>query len=172
MKKMLVITAAVVVLFGSLYFYMSGRGRRVNTGLAAGGAPENFILGMKGPEIYRLNDIIGRYVIVLAFLDSAPPSVKFLDMYRSRLWDYILSRPDIIWFNIKKDEQHAVIEEQTEHLNLMYRTPYSSMPDLYDFKNMPAVLIIDKKGVIKLVYSGYSPTIFSDLRDGLAAAAK
>jgi hypothetical protein len=34
------------------------------------------------------------------------------------------------------------------------------------------VLVIDKKGVLKLVYSGYSPTIISDLRTGLSAASK
>jgi hypothetical protein len=173
MKKTLIITIALIVLSGALYFFMNRAGlHRGNSSLTAGGTPENFTLGMKGSTAYGLSDIIGKYIIVLAFLDNNIPSGKFLDIYKARFSDYILSRHDIIWFNIKKDALHAVIEEQTKHLNLLYRMPVSGLPDFYNFKNMPAILVIDKNGVIKLAYSGYSPTIINDLRAGLSVAAK
>jgi hypothetical protein len=105
MKKTLIITISLAILGGILYFYMYrtglNRGRPV---LSAGGTPEDFTLGMKGSKVYMLNDINGRYIVVLAFLDNGTPSEKFLALYRNGFSDYILSRPDVACYTGRTDK--------------------------------------------------------------------
>jgi hypothetical protein len=172
MKKILTVFAVIIVTAAALsWFAHLVRGKIKNVPMA-GGAPEDFVLGVRSSVTYRLTDFLGKRVIVLAFLDNSANSNKFEQGCAGSLGGLLGNRHDLIWFNIKRENMHAVIKEQTKTLSLMYRAPLSDIPGFYGFSTLPSVLVIDRTGTIKLVYSGYSPTIFSDIRDSLPKTAK
>jgi len=172
MKKILTVFIVIIVTAAALsWFAHLVRGKVKNVPMA-GGLPEDFILGVRNSVTYRLNDFLGKRVIVLAFLDNSANSGRFEEGCAGSLGGSMGNRHDLIWFNIKHENTHAVIKEQTKTLSLMYRTPLSNIPGFYNFSTLPSVLMIDKTGTIKLMYSGYSPTIFSDIRDSLPKTAK
>lgn len=137
--------------------------------LIAGSYAKDFILGMKNSTIYKLSDFIGKYNIILAFLDTSPQSHKINNIIENdRLKSFLQKNNDVIWFNILKDDSHRmIIEEKTDEVNLSYRTLSENIPKFYNFKNFPSIIIINKSGIIHLVYSGYSPTIVNDILDTL-----
>jgi len=172
MKKILVIFAVLAAAAAAFsWFAHISRGKTRNVPVA-GGAPEDFVLGFANSTAYRLNDFLGKRVIVLAFLDNSANSGRFEQGCAGSLSGEFADRHDLIWFNIKRDGPHTVIMEQTRVLSLMYRAPSADIPGFYSFPALPAVLVIDRTGTIKLVYSGYSPTIFNDIHSSLPKAAK
>jgi hypothetical protein len=172
MKKFFIITAAVIVIAFGFSYFAPLPWKKNHPAPAAGGTPEDFILGMSNSVTYRLNDFLGRNVIILVFLDNSVNSRKFEEACAGSLNESFGNRRDLIWFNIKRGVSHTVIQEQTKKLSLTYRTPAFGIPAFYSFSNLPSVLVIDKNGIIKLLYSGYSPTIFSDIKNSLPKAAK
>jgi len=172
MKKILTVFVVLLALAGAIsWFVHMFRGKSGNTPVA-GGLPEDFVLGMSNSVTYRLGDFLGKHVIVLAFLDNNANSVRFEQGCAESLDGPFKERHDLVWFNIKRENAHAVIKEQTKTLSLMYRAPSSEIPGFYAFKTLPTVLLIDRTGTIKLVYSGYSPTIFDDILASMPKPAK
>jgi cytochrome oxidase Cu insertion factor (SCO1/SenC/PrrC family) len=142
---------------------------QVKNAILAGSYAKDFIIGMKNSAIYRLSDFIGKYNIILAFLDTSPQSDKINNIVEnSNLNSFINKSSDIIWFNILKDDNNRMtIEEKTQKINLSYRTLSENILKFYNLKNFPSIIIINKEGVIHLVYSGYSPTVINDILDTL-----
>jgi hypothetical protein len=172
MKKILTVFAVLIILAAALSWFahmVRGKTKNVPT---AGGMPEDFILGLSNSVTYRLNDFLGKRVIVLCFMDSSSNSSRFEQGCAGALNGPLADRHDLIWFNIKRENSHAVIKEQTRVISLMYRAPSADIPAFYNFTSLPSVLVIDRTGTIKLVYSGYSPTIFDDIRGSLPKPAK
>jgi hypothetical protein len=172
MKKIIIVFSSVLVIAAAIFYFAPLIWKKSGNTPAAGGTPENLIIGMRNSVTYRLDDLLGRYTIVLAFLDNSVNSRKFEAACAENLLTTFKNRHDLVWLNIKKDRAHIVIEEQTKVFSLMYRTLAASIPQYYNFSRLPSVLVIDKNGIIKLLYNGYSPTIFTDIYHGLPKPAK
>lgn len=172
MKKLAIVFTFTLVIAAALFYFGPLLLKQSKNTPMAGGTPEDFILGMSNSVTYRLNDFFGEHVIVLAFLDNSINSRKFETGCADSINNLFDDRHDLLWFNIRHDGTHTVIEEQTKVLSLMYRTLTSSFPAYYYFSKTPSVLVIDKNGIIKLLYSGYSPTIFADIHSGLPKLVK
>jgi len=163
MKRHLTVSLIIVLCFiAFIISYKKWSQAAKHRGLKAGSNAKDFILGMKNSSVYRLKDLLGKYIIILAFIEDNKASSKFEELLNKNI---LLKRKDILWFNIKKQKLHAIIEEKTETLKIRYRTPYSNIPEYYAFPQSPSVLLIDRYGIIQLVYIGYSPTIINDLND-------
>jgi len=168
MKRLMIFALITLICTaGFLIFHKKWVESKRRAGLNAGKTARNFILGMKDSVVYHLNDFFGEYIIVLVFLDDNYPSSRFDGLFRKNIENFVLKRKNIIWFNIKRQRMHAIIEEKTNKLKLKYRTLYSNLPEFYNFSHFPSVLIIDKHGIIRLVYIGYSPTIVNDLKNSI-----
>lgn len=137
--------------------------------LIVGSYTKDFILGMKNGTIYKLSDFIGKYYIILSFFDTLDQLGKINNIIKNnQLKSFLQKNKDIIWFNILKDDlHHMIIEEKTNKVNLSYRTLSENIPKFYNFKTFPSIIIINKNGIIHLVYSGYSPTIVTDILNTL-----
>lgn len=169
MKKFLIISI-IVLLLSAVFFANFKNKQHKQKAMIAGSYAKDFIIGMKNSVIYRLSDFKGEYNIVLAFLDNSPQSHKIKDIIKTDRINSVLqeNKDEIIWFNITKDaSNHLVIEEKTQKINLSHRTSAENILKLYNFKNFPSIIIINKTGIIQLVYSGYSPTIVNDILDTL-----
>jgi len=167
MKKFIVFIAllcAGTALF--LYFY-SGMKQDVPAEKArAGKTAADMTLGMKDSAVYGIKNFFGRSVVILAFTDNSSASRTFMEQAEKNK-KYFTRKKDLVWFNIKKDGTHALIEEFAGNTGLRYRALYSSLPEFYSFTELPSVVIIDKYGIIKNSYTGYSPTIITDIKNAL-----
>lgn len=172
MKKIIIILAAVLVAGGALYFFASSIRKKSADAPVSGGAPEDFIMGVMDSKTRRLSDFLGQYTVVLVFLDNGRSSDKFDRLFNEKFSGIFSGKKGLLWFNIRKDGRHAIIEEKTGSLALRYRSLYSDLPSYYNFNTLPSALLIDKSGTIKLVYNGYSPTMLADIRAGLPEQAK
>ncbi len=131
---------------------------------AVPGAPAaNFILGMQGETTHALNSFIQTNTVILSFTDSGYSSDKFEKMIPAALGG-ITTRKGVKWFNIKREQGHALIEEKGVPDGLRYKALADSIPKFYSFSGYPAVIILDKAGIIQFIYIGYSPTFINDLR--------
>jgi hypothetical protein len=133
--------------------------------LKTGSSAADFIIGMKAETLYRLQDMIDKHFVILAFTDTSAASGKLEQLIGKKISFLKSSGHNIAWFNIKKDHDHALIEEQTSILKMRYRTLFSNIPGSYSFPALPAVLIIDPQGIIQFIYVGYSPVIFNDIQN-------
>ena len=171
MRKYIV---AVLVVTGVIIGLMVNKSRSKSaeslSGLKAGSSCRDFVLGMKNKTLYNLKDFFGRYLIVLAFTDNGMPSAKLNRLLKKNLNAF--KKNNVIWFNIKKDGRHAIIEEMTSQLGLKYRTLYENIPDFYSFSVSPSIILIDRNGIILLVYSGYSPTVINDIQSRISGIIK
>jgi hypothetical protein len=172
MKKILTVFALIILAGAAASIFTQSALKKSGNLPVAGGAPEDFVLGVSSSVTYRLSNFLGKRVIVLAFLDDSVNSRRFEQACEGNLRDSFAGRPDLIWFNIKKENYHSVVREKTKIYSLMYRTLSRNIPGFYDFSSLPSVLLIDKTGVIKLIYNGYSPTIFTDIKHSLPEAVK
>jgi|YelNatPaOPRAMG01_1025707.scaffolds.fasta_scaffold02006_13 peroxiredoxin len=175
MKKFLIVFFIVALFFGTVFLFINKKkSKNINT-LAAGKKAKDFIIGMKDLSVYKLSDFIGKYNIVLAFLDTSAQSIKTNEIINKNLKikSFIQNNENIIWFNILKDDlKHIIIEEKTEKIKLSYKTLLKNIPDFYNLKVFPAVIVINKQGIIHFIYSGYSPTIVNDILDTLKTLTK
>lgn len=135
--------------------------------ISAGSAAESFVVGMRDSAGVRLKEFFGKYTIVLTFLGEDNQSLKFDAKMKQTLKEKLNARENLLWFTVKKTGFFCVIEEQTGKFGLKYRTIWSDLPKAYNFSDLPSVIIIDKFGIIKFVYMGYSPTMVDDLNIGL-----
>jgi hypothetical protein len=172
MRKFLVLAAATIAAIIAVYLVMSPPGFGKKNYTLAGGEARDFILGMKNSVTYSLFNLLPKHTMVLMFTDRGANSEKLEKAVRQGLPSLARIRPGLMFFSIKKDGSHVIMEEQTSVLSLLYRAPLADLPDFYHFKNLPCTLVIDKSGTIKLVYSGYSPTVISDISLALAETAK
>jgi cytochrome oxidase Cu insertion factor (SCO1/SenC/PrrC family) len=172
MKKLLIVFLAAALLFGAVRWVVSTIKETKKNVLATGSNPEDFTLAIKDSAPFRLNGLLGKYTIVLAFLDTSANSAKFTELFAEKISREVKSRPGVAWFDIKKDGAYAVIEERSGKLPVLYRAPYKDIPPFYKFNIIPSFLVIDRNGVIKLIYSGYSPTAAADILDSLPSGSK
>lgn len=133
----------------------------------AGEKAINFLLGIKDSTNYELYNFIDKFIVILAFLDETPISVKTENLLEDFVKKYLFKRKDILLFNLKKQGNFVIIQEKTSMLNLKYRTLFTKIPSVYHFKTYPTLLIIDRYGIIKILYAGYSPTLIKDLFQSL-----
>ncbi len=166
-KAILLLALALAALLITLSLMSGGGKNKIAELVKAGGRADNFILGMKNSAAFSLKDLAGKYTVILAFTGEDNPSRKFLEKAREKLGAVLAKRSDIIWFNIRMQKPYCVIEELTGKFGLKYRTALSKLPASYHFRDLPAVIIIDRDGTITFVYIGYSPTMADDLKAGL-----
>lgn len=167
MRKKLFVLIIIILSFTIIILTtLKNKYNKKNISLA-GSYAKDFILGMKNSAIYKLTDFLGKYNIILAFLDTTPQSQKVSNIIKNnQLKSFLKNNKDIIWFNISKDDSPRItIEEKTDKFNLSYRTLLTNIPETYNFKILPTIIIITKSGIIHLVYSGYSPTLINDILD-------
>ena len=88
---------------------------------------------------------------------------KLLTLLEKKREKVLSARKDLVWFNLGTDGKSTVIQEFTELFNIRYRTASSSMPGQYSFETIPTILVIDRTGIVKMIYSGYSPTFIEDI---------
>jgi hypothetical protein len=139
---------------------------------AGGGVPADFIAGAEDGKARMLHSFFGRHAIVLLFLDGGQGSRKIEDAFLSGYEKAVSGKKGVLWFNIKFGAAHVNIEEMSGLYSLKYRCPATAFPGYYKFKALPSALVIDKTGLIRLVYSGYSPTLFADIRAALPVKPK
>ncbi|MEI7541787.1 MAG: hypothetical protein WCJ94_00860 [bacterium] len=163
----LIIICAFIFAFIFLIFKKTNPSYNI---IKTGSAYSDFIIGMKDNTVYKLRDIVGKRFAVLTFLDSSEASSKLSELVANNISAITLTKPNLFWLNITKDQDHAEISELTSILKIRYRTLYSNIPKEYFFQSNPVVLIIDSKGIIQYIYIGYSPTIINDMQNWLSAA--
>jgi hypothetical protein len=173
MKKNIILTAVVLLIAAAAVFTVKDRvfRRIILQRVKCGDTAVNFTLGMKGSATYSLDNYLGRKMIILSFSDISTQSKKFESELPASLSGYF-GRQDIVWFNVRKESDHAVVEDFSSVDGLRYRTLYSSIPDYYSFSALPALVIIDKHGMIQFIYIGYSPTLYRDIRSWLEKIKK
>lgn len=138
--------------------------------IKTGSTYSDFIIGMKDNTIYKLRDIVGKRFAVLAFLDSSEASTKLSELVANNISSLVLTKHDLFWLNITKDQDHAEINELTSIVKIRYKTLFENIPKEYYFPSNPVILIIDSKGIIQYIYIGYSPTIINDIKNWLSTA--
>lgn len=169
MKKtvilLIILTTAVtsVFLYGKFFKRHRGAARLFKAGVQA----ENFILGMKNSRVYRLYDIIGNEPVILSFTFNNSQSNSFKELFSLKFPGFISNNPGILWFNIHKSGNHAIIEEMTKKIGLKHRTLYKNIPYRENITNKVTVILIGKHGIIRMFYLGYSPTVFTDISNSL-----
>ncbi|MBP7791884.1 MAG: hypothetical protein KA120_02360 [Candidatus Goldbacteria bacterium] len=174
MKKKILILLTVLLSTTIIYFWATKNKKTKNVTITAGSYAKDFVIGMKESVIYKLSDFTGKYNVVLVFLDASPMSHKIMNIPEDTgIKSFLRRNDDVLWFNVFMDDpRHFVIEEKTKKINLLYKTLRSNIPDFYDFKNFPSIVIIDKSGIVHLIYSGYSPTIAHDILNALKVIAE
>jgi hypothetical protein len=172
MKKMNFTAAAGLVLFllFTAAFWQPKNGPGNKNTVQTGVDYTNFIIGMKDKTVYSLRDLADKRFIVLAFLDSSSASAKLSGQIMRAIHSISSIKPGLLWLNLTLDKQHMVINEATSLLKIRYRTLYDNIPRAYDFASRPVILIIDSRGIIRYIYSGYSPTIIDDIKNWLGNA--
>jgi hypothetical protein len=168
-KRVIIVSLALFLLALVTAFIILALGSKPKAapGIRAGSRAESFIVGMKDSAALALKDLIGQYTIVLAFTGPDNQSEKYAEKMKLAVAEKLLSRKNLLWLNIKKTNFSYIIEEQSRNLGLKYKSLWSTLPKIYDFKDFPSIIIIDKSGTIKFVYIGYSPTMIDDLAAGL-----
>lgn len=175
MKKFLFIFFIVALFFGTVFLFTNKKSKKSINIITTGKKAKDFIIGMKDLSVYKLSDFIGKYNIVLAFLDTSAQSMKANEIINKnqKLKSFIQNNENIIWFNIFKDDiKHVIIEEKTEKIKLSYKTLLKNIPDFYNLKIFPSIIVINKEGIIHFIYSGYSPTVVNDILDILKTLTK
>jgi hypothetical protein len=80
-----------------------------------------------------------------------------------KLKDIMSANSGFLWFDISIREGRALIDEKT----LRFKTHYLGMPEdipsVYGLTILPSIFVIDREGVIKMIYRGYSPTVAADI---------
>jgi hypothetical protein len=165
-RKILLAVACIVALSVIVYFIIARPPAGIPY-LKPGDRVQDFIVGMKSSTLYRLNDFIGKYIVVIAFSTDNENSIKFRKKAESAIKEFVLPESSIAWFSIEKDGIHAVINEITGESSGAYRTLYSNIPKFYCFSSYPSLIVVDKKGMINMVYTGYSPTIIADIKKAI-----
>ncbi|MFP4465637.1 MAG: hypothetical protein ACLFP1_01135 [Candidatus Goldiibacteriota bacterium] len=169
-KKILlfIITILICVLIYFLFFNISGRSHglrteKTNLKLSPGSTAPSFIIGMKNSTIRELSDFYGSNIIVLAFLDQKKGSIMTRDLLNKKLPALLKKHPDILWFSLSKRRDNIFIQELSAAAGLKYPAPYSDIPAQYNFNRLPVIIVIDKRGIVKLIYDGFSPTLIDDI---------
>ncbi len=165
MKKTLITTSffLIVIILIIIFKNEVSNVKKKYSLIKAGDQAINFTLGIYDSKNITLNDFIGKTNIILAFLNETPFSQKTELMLEKFYDDYLKKRKDILLFFLKKSGSFIIIEEKTDYTNLKYRTLFKKIPDVYHFKTLPSILFIDRYGIIKILYNGYSPTLIQDL---------
>ncbi|GEM_PF-3977746 len=135
--------------------------------IKAGDQAINFTLGFTESKTITLNDFLGKINLILVFLNESPESFKTEQMLYKFNNDFLSKRKDILLFFLKKTGDFIIIEEKTNYFNLKYRTFFSKVPEVYNFSSLPSLIFIDRYGIIKILYNGYSPTLIKDLQNNL-----
>lgn len=141
--------------------------KKKSSQIKAGDQVINFTLGIYDSKNITLNDFIGKTNVILVFLNESPTSSKTEQMLEQFYRDYLIKRKDILLFFLKKIGDFIIIEEKSDYFNLKYRTLYKKIPESYHFATIPSLLFIDRYGIIKILYNGYSPTLIQDLKNNM-----
>src|SRR6056297_704439 len=130
MKKTVILLLIVTTAVTSVFLYGKFFKRRggVTQSFKAGVQAENFILGMKNSRVYRLYDIIGSEPVILSFTFNNSQSLSFKKLFSLKFPGFISNNPGVLWFNIHKSGNQAVIEEMTKKTGLKHRAPYKNIP--------------------------------------------
>jgi len=164
MKKFLLFILVLAAVSAVVYFFLPHIKNIALSPVKPGDSAKDFILGMKNGVLYRLSDFTGKNIIVISFLNNNEGSVKFQKILESTIKKIITPKSGIVWFNIDRVDTHAVINELAAADGITYRTLYSEIPSFYSFSYYPSLVIIDKKSIVNMVYSGYSPTMAGDIK--------
>ncbi|HDT15347.1 MAG TPA: hypothetical protein ENN55_03970 [Firmicutes bacterium] len=130
---------------------------------APGNIAPSFILGMKESKIYELSDFYGDFFIVLAFLDLKKNSIMTKQLLEKDFQDFSGKNPSIMWFNITQRSENVLIEELSSLAGLKHTAPSRDISAVYQFSRYPVFIVIDKKGIVRLIYDGFSPTLLNDI---------
>ena len=163
--KAVIITAAAVLAAAALsyHFIIKKPKDRALLPLRTGMTAENIILGYTGGRTYSLLDFTNSRDIVMVFLGESRGS-KLLE---SALGLRKLPGKDTMLIVIQSDGKDVRTAVRYGFSALTYRFPYANLPASYKYLKEPGVIILDRTGVIRLIYSGYSPTIFADISSSL-----
>ncbi|HDQ26697.1 MAG TPA: hypothetical protein ENN43_08155 [bacterium] len=167
MKKRILLAVLSAAVLALVIFVLLARPAKTRDSLQAGESFEDFIVAVKNASPLTLKDFTGKGSLILAFTDNSAQSKKFLERLESGILSLKEDGRAFMCFLVTRAGAHAVIEEKTSSPPLMYRMPYSRIPAIYSTLSFPLIIHIGKDGHIKLVYSGYSPTMFSDISDSL-----
>ncbi len=165
-RKILLAIACIAALAVIVHFTIV----RPQAGIAylrPGDRVQDFIIGMKNSTLYRLSDFIGKYILVITFSSDNENSIKFREKTESAIKKLVLPKNNIAWFSVEKDGIHAVINEIAGDSAGAYRTLYSNIPKFYYFSSYPSLIVVDKKGMVDMVYTGYSPTMVADVKKAI-----
>ncbi len=174
-KKSLLLYAAVsaAVLAAGLgawfFFNAPAKLKKANLPpLRTGIASENFIMGYKEARTYTIHDFTGSYDIVMVFLGQSAGSL----LLEKSLEQKKLPGKKTMLITLKNEESSLTVNEPYGHTGLKYRFHTASLPPMYKGLKDPGVIILDRSGSVRYIYSGYSPTIMSDLSAALSGSLK
>ncbi|HRU38627.1 MAG TPA: hypothetical protein P5511_02025 [Candidatus Goldiibacteriota bacterium] len=167
MKKFLLVIITAALAATVLFFMASRISRKASSPVSAGDMPPDFVLGITGTRVIKLSNFTGKSPIVLVFLDAGSGSMKFENEFKNGLKKNFSDFKQLSWFNIKRDGLHWIIKGAADNEGLTYRARQEDVPKAYSFRSCPSAVAVDPSGTITLIYSGYSPTIFADIRASL-----
>jgi hypothetical protein len=165
MKRLIVISIIVLAVLLSLVLFMRfiRPAKHAAIKLRPGDSAAPFVIGYGDSKPVNLTDVVGKYVIVLSFKDGGQESDK-LDLIMNKKLKYIMSLNNgFLWFDISIREGRALIEEKTSRFKTHYLAMPEDIPAVYGLTIFPSIFVIDRDGVIKMIYRGYSPTVASDI---------
>lgn len=169
MKKYAPLLAALVVigLIFALFKLFPSKKHPVSTTAKAGKTADSFVLAYSGGAPVSLRDFAKKYTTALSFTGADNFSLKYSEAIKKKLIPAIAGRSDIAWFNLEKKDGFFIVSEVTGKVAEKYRLAARQLPASYNFRDLPAVVVVDRTGVIKLIYVGYSPTISEDILKSL-----
>lgn len=167
----IVISAAVLAAAAGIYFYFNQplQFKKIKSPLLRTGiASENIIIGYREGRTYTMHDFVGTYDIVLVFLGQSAGARLLEDS----IAETKLPGKKTMLITLKQSEGEVTVSEPYAHTGLRYRFHASSLPPMYRALKDPGVIILDRSGAVRYIYSGYSPTIMRDLSDALTGRQK
>lgn len=168
--KRVIIAAAAALLAAVIAYYVffkkpdAQKLPPLRTGMAA----ENIILGYTQGRTYTLHDFTVSKDIVMVFLGASRGSKLLEKALESR----VLPGKNTMLITLKTDGTDMTAQIKYGTNPLSYRFPYKNLPLSYKHLKEPGIIILDRTGTIRLIYSGYSPTVFSDISGSLSGASK
>lgn len=168
--KTVIIASTAAVLAGVIAYNLlvkktvSNKPPPLRTGMAS----ENIILGYTQGRTYTLHDFTVSKDIIMVFLGASRGSKLLEKALDSRA----LPGKDTMLIILKTDGSSVTTQVKYGHSPLSFRFPYANLPSSYKYLKEPGIIILDRTGVIRLIYNGYSPTVFSDISVSLSAPSK
>jgi|GEM_PF-1147739 len=162
------IVVAALIIGAAVFILIMPKKPKKKRGLTAGMPAVSFVTGIKDGRASELSFLFYRKVIILSFTGKDIRSEKLKTLLSSGFGRIKSAEPKITWIDVSEQSGWFILTEPMEADNgLKYRFPKSALPAIYANREYPAIYLIDRDAVIRMIYRGYSPTAVSDIISAL-----